>query len=175
MGILNLKDNTARKFIKNQYNKDASRREFQVKRIKRVGVLAELTLLQTYDFTKRLGEGLKIEPEDMKVILFDPTGKATAPESFRLVDEKHFGLNGKIKSEALNRFIGREFDLLINFCDPELLYPKVIMLRSKAMLKAGFDHELNFFNDISIKTQGNHIDTFNDELIKYLQILKLIE
>ncbi|MEL4454464.1 DUF6913 domain-containing protein [Lutimonas vermicola] len=175
MGILNLKNKTANKFIKNQRKADGFNKEIKVKVVNRVGVLAELTLFQTYNFTKRLSEALHLEPEDLKIILFDPSGRGVAPELYRLCDETHFGFNGKIKSEILSKFVSRDFDLLINYCDPELLFPKVIMLKSAAQLKAGFDHESNFFNDISIKTTGNDIDTFNDELVKYLQILKLIK
>ncbi len=61
MGILNLKNTTANKFIKNQLNAASSDREYEVKVIKRVGVLAELSLIQTYDFTKRLSKGLRYE------------------------------------------------------------------------------------------------------------------
>ena len=98
-----------------------------------------------------------------------------APGFYGMCDEKNFGFNAKIKSEALSKFVDTKFDLLINYCNPELLFPKVIMLKSKAQLKAGFDAESNFFNDISVKTPGNDIDTFNAELVKYLQILKLID
>ncbi len=174
MGILNLKNTTANKFIKNQLNAASSDREFEVKVIKRVGVLAELSLIQTYDFTKRLSKGLNLEPEDLKICLFDPSGKGTALEFYRPCSEKDFGLYGKIKSEALNKFVSRDFDLLVNYCDPELLFPKVIMLKSAAKMRAGFEHEVNFFNDIAIKVPGNDIDGFNRELLKYLQILKLI-
>ncbi len=175
MGLLNLKNKTAHKFIKKQRKAITLNREFDVKSINRVGVLAELTLMQTYDFTKRLSEGLGLRQDDMRIFLFDVNGKGEAPGFYGMCDENNFGLNAKIKSEALNKFISVEFDLLINYCDPELLYPKVIMLKSKARLKAGFDNESNFFNDISVKTPGNDIDTFNAELVKYLQILKLID
>jgi len=175
MGILNLKNKTANKFIKNQRKADGFNKEIKVKVVKRVGVLAELALFQTYDFTKRLSEALHLQPEDLKIVLFDPTGKGTAHEHYRVCDESHFGFNGKIKSEIISKFVSRDFDLLINYCDPELLFPKVIMLKSAAQLKAGFDHESNFFNDISIKTTANDLDTFNEELVKYLQILKLIK
>ena len=174
MGILNLKNTTANKFIKNQLNAAPSSREFNVKVIQRGGILAELSLFQTYDFTKRLSEGLNLESEDLKVCLYDPNGKEVATEFHRPCSDKDFGLYGKIKSEALNKFVSRDFDLLVNFCDPELLFPKVIMLRSAAKMRAGFEHKANFFNDISIKVPGNDIDGFNKELIKYLEILKLI-
>ena len=48
------------------------------------------------------------------------------------------------------------------------------MVRSLARLKVGYDHPNNLFNDISIKIKGNQLDTFNAELVKYLEILKLI-
>ena len=175
MGLLNLKNTTAHKFIKKQRKAITLNREFDLSSINRVGVLAELSLIQTYDFTKRLSQGLNLRQEDMKVFLFDTVGKGQAPEFYGMCDEKSFGFNAKIKSEALNKFVNREFDLLINYCDPELLFPKVIMLKSKAHLRAGFEDETNFFNDISVKTPANDIDTFNAELVKYLQILKLID
>jgi len=175
MGLLNLKSTTAHKFIKKQRKAITLNREFDLSSINRVGVLAELSLIQTYDFTKRLSQGLNLRQEDMKVFLFDAVGKGQAPEFYGMCDEKSFGLYAKIKSEALNKFVSREFDLLINYCDPELLYPKVIMLKSKTQLRAGFEDDSNFFNDISVKTPANDIDTFNAELVKYLQILKLIE
>ena len=175
MGILNLKNTTANKFIKNELNAAGSDKEFEVKIIKRVGVLAELSLIQTYDFTKRLSNGLNLEPEDLKVCLFDQAGNGTAPEFYQYCSEKDFRLFGKIKSEALNKFVHRDFDLLVNYCDPALLFPKVIMLRSAAKMRAGFEDRANFFNDIAIKVPGNDIDGFNKELVKYLHILKLIK
>lgn len=175
MGILNLKDKTVHKFIKNQRKVASSTKEINVKVINKVGVLSEVSLFQTYDFTKRLIESLKIEPENLKVILFDPTGKELAVDKYRTFNEKGFGFHAKVKSEIVSKFVHTDFDLLINYCDPELLFPKVVVLKSKAQLKAGFENELNFFNDISIKTTGNDIDTFNEELVKYLQILKLVK
>ncbi len=175
MGILNLKNTTANKFIKNQLTATASERKFELKAIERVGVLAEASLFKTYDFTKRLSEGLNLEIEDLKVCLFDGSQKGAELEFHRLCSEKDFGLYGKIKSEALKNFVSRDFDLLVNYCDPKLLFPQVIMLKSAAKIRAGFEHEVNFFNDIAIKVRGNDIDGFNKELLKYLRILNLIK
>ena len=175
MGILNLKNTTANKFIKNQLKAAGSEREFEAKVIKKLGVLAELSLIQTYDFTARLSQEFNLEPEDLKICLFDQAGKEPITDGYRYCSDKDFGFFGKIKSEMLNKFVSRDFDLLINYCDPKLLFPKVIMLRSRANMRAGFEDEANFFNDISIKVPGNDIDGFNNELLKYLRILKLIK
>ena len=175
MKLLNLKNKTASKFIKKQRNQVGSKKEFELKAVKKIGVLAELTLFETYDFTKRLAADLKVRPEDLKIFLFDPSGKGEAPGFYKACSEKDFGFFGKVKSEALNRFLSSDLDLLINYCEASLLFPRVIMLRSVAKMKAGFEDELNFFNDIAVNAKQNDIDTFNSELAKYLKILKLID
>ena len=175
MGIFNFKHTSADKFIKNHHKAGDAGREFETKIIKRVGVLAEISLIQTYDFTKRLSDRLNLAPDELKVGLFDVLGKDNTMDVYRSFSENDFGLYGKIKSEALNKFVKTEYDLLINYCDPQLLFPKVIMLKSAAKIKAGFEDELNFFNDVSIKVPRNDIDGFNKELLRYLSILKLIE
>lgn len=175
MKLLNLKNKTASKFIKNQRNAVGRNKEFELKSVKKIGVLAELSLFETYDFTKRLAGDLKVRDEDLKIFLFDPDGKGEAPGFYKTCSEKDFGLFGKVKSEALNRFLSIDFDLLINYCDVSLLFPRIIMLKSAAKMRAGFEDERNFFNDIAVSAKKNDIDTFNSELSKYLRILKLID
>ena len=75
MGILNLKKNTAFKFIKNKQNNIPEVKKTTVKEIKKVGVLAEVSLFQSYDFTKRLCMELGIEEEELTVFLFERRGK----------------------------------------------------------------------------------------------------
>lgn len=175
MGILNLKKKTAFKFIKNKQNNLPEEKKTAVKKIKKVGVLAETSLFQTYDFTKRLCSELGIEEEEMTVFLFDRSGKDSSLNTSKVCSEGSFGLYGKIKSPALTNFVEKKFDLLINYCEANLVYDQIIMIRSVASLKVGFEHETNRFNDISFKVDGNKIDTFNNELKKYLEILKLID
>ena len=144
MELLNLKNKTASKFIKNQLNAVGRKKEFELKAIRKIGVLAELSLFETYDFTKRLASDLKVPDEDLKVFLFDSSGKGEAPGFYKTCSDKDFGYFGKVKSEALNRFLSMDFDLLINYCDASLLFPKVIMLRSAAKMRAGFENEANY-------------------------------
>jgi hypothetical protein len=175
MGILNLKKKTAVKFIKNKQNIRPKEKKTETKKIRKVGVLAELSLFETYDFRKRLSGELGIEEEDMMVFLFDPSGKENSSNNSKVCNEKSFGLYGSVKAPALANFLEKKFDLLINYCEADQVYDQVIMVRSLAGLKVGYDHPNNFFNDISIKIKGNQLDTFNAELVKYLEILKLID
>ena len=174
MGFLNLKKKTAYKFIKNQANKAKTAPENKTKSIERVGVIAGAGLYLAYDFTKGLSQKLGLDQSDIHLCLYNENDRSSDLIEGCQVNEKDFGLYGKIKSRELNLFLNRKMDLLINYCDPESVFPQVITARSKASYKAGFDHEHGLFYDIAIKIEGNKIDTFNTELVKYLKILKLI-
>lgn len=175
MGFLNLKRKTAYKFIKNQANKTTRSTEISSKPIERVGVIAGAGLYLAYDFTKGLSQKLGLDESDIHLCLYNDKEKGSDLIEGCQVGEKDFGLYGKIKSRELNVFVNRKMDLLINYCDPDLVFSQVITAKSKASYKAGFDHDQGLFYDISIKIEGNKIDTFNSELVKYLKILKLIK
>ena len=94
-----------------------------------------------------------------------------APEAF---GEDSFGLYGKIKNATLEEFVEKEFDLLVNYSGTDWVFSEVILTRSKARLKAGFDADDAGWQDISIKIPGNKMDTFHEELVKYLRIMNLL-
>ena len=174
MGILNLKNKTAHKFIKNQSKKTKNREKIKVDIIKSVGIIAKADLFKAYDFTNKLNQELGLPKNAIKVVLFDHSSSENSVENYYIFSEKSFGLYGKIKEDKLKDFVNTRFDLLINYCDSDNVYAQISSIRSKAKLKAGFDHDYSNFNDITIKIIGNKIDTFNNELIKYLQILNLL-
>jgi len=174
MGILNLKNKTAYKFIKNNANKTRNFDKKTTGKIKRVGVLAKADLFKTYDFTRKLIEEIGLKDHEIEVALLDDLEPNKTIEIYNVYTDKAFGMYGKIKDNSLKIFVDTKFDLLINYCDSDDIFALVISFKSKAKIKAGFEYDHFNFNDISIKVAGNKIDTFNDELIKYLNILDLL-
>jgi len=175
MDVLNLKSKTAYKFIKNNSKKSNKSNKKTIDKIKRVGVLARADLFRTYDFTKKLIDEIGLREHNIEVALLDDVMPNETIEIYNVYTDKAFGLYGKIKDSGLKKFVDTKFDLLINYCGSDDIFAFVICFKSKAAIKAGFEYENFNFNDISIKITGNKIDTFNDELIKYLGILKLIK
>lgn len=173
MGILNLKNKTAHKYIKKQPKSSGISKNKKINKIHTVGIVAEADLFRTYDFTKKLSENLGINKEAIKVILFD--NEKSQVENYNIFSEKSFGMYGKIKNDDLQAFVDTSFDLLINYCLEETIYGQVVVCKSKAKLKAGFENKFADFYNLSINIPGNKIDTFNKEIIKYLQILKLLK
>jgi hypothetical protein len=175
MDVFGLKAKTAAKFIKNRGQNAGSDKKKPPDRIKSIGALADVDLFRNYDFTGKLIKSFGLAPNQVQVVLIDPTGKnqniLDAPEAF---GEDCFGLYGKIKNSTLEEFIDKEFDLLVNYCSTDWIFTQVILERSRAKLKAGFEGEGERWQDLGIKLPVNKMDAFHEELVKYLRIMNLI-
>lgn len=174
MDIFNIKHKTAHKFIKNHLIKVKNSNNIIPRKIQTVGIIAEAKLFEAYDFTKKLGENLGLMPKDLNVLLYENVELNNEKNIYPVFSDNDFGLYGKIKKEEIKDFADTKFDLLINYCSSDNLFTKVLVLRSKAILKSAFYSENDEFYSITIKITGNKIDTFNEELAKYLNILQLI-
>ena len=175
MGIASLKKKSTAKFIGQQLQQHLVRKEYELDSILSVGVLAESGLFMAYDFRKSLSQTLGLNQHEIALCLIteEPVKQPSLEE--QVFGQKDFGWNGKLKSKELKRFAEKKFDLLINYCSEDMVYGQVIMLKSKAKMKAGFGKSEHSFNDISIDITGNKIDSFNNELAKYLKLLQLIK
>ncbi len=175
MDLFGLKAKTAAKFIKNHHQNPNAEKKSPPARIKSVGALADIDLFRNYDFTRKLIESFDLAPNQVQVALIDPSGKnqntLDAPEAF---SEESFGLYGKIKNATLEEFVDKEFDLLVNYSGSDWVFSQVILARSMARLKAGFEEEGAEWQDIAIRIPGNKMDTFHEELVKYMRIMNLI-
>jgi hypothetical protein len=85
---------------------------------------------------------------------------------------KDFGWYGKIKSEKLKDILTKKYDLLINYSKIENIYCNLLILRCKTSLRVGFSHLKSKFYDLTIQCEPTEIRLFNEELKKYLVILK---
>ena len=175
MDIFGLKAKTAAKFIKNRDQNPASDKKSPPSRIKTVGALADVDLFRNYDFTGKLIEAFGLAPNQVQVVLIDPAGRSQnaldAPEAF---GEESFGMFGKIKNATLEDFVDKDFDLLVNYSSTDWIFTRVVLTRSKAKLKAGFKGDEESWQDIAIQVPVNKMDTFHEELVRYLKIMNLI-
>lgn len=175
MNLKNIKKNTALKFLRKNSGITSNNANISKKEIKKVGVLADEDLFKTYDFRRKLADNFGINTDDFTIILYQRIKNVTLSQEFETFSDKDFGRYGKIKGSTVQNFVQTKFDLLINYCGHDNIMAQVASFHSKAILKAGFNsEELNFY-DISIKIDANKVDTFNSELTKYLQIMKLIK
>jgi len=175
MNLKGIKKNTAFKYlIKQQNTSEKKPKNNKLDRVKTVGILAEEELFRAYDFTKKLSSDLGIEISDIQVMLFQKNRREKSLDQFEFFSEMSFKMFGKIRDKDLKHFIDKKFDILVNYCNQDNIYAHVAAFQSKSKIKAGFENENTSFYQFVVNIPENKINTFNEELIKYLKILKLI-
>ncbi len=174
MNLKGIKKNTALKYlIKYQKNKK-KKDNVHPKKVRHVGILADEELFKAYDFTKKLSEDLGIQIGDIEVMLFQKNKSKKSLDQFEFFSDKSFDVFGKIKDKDLLYFLDKKFDLFVNYCNRDNVFAHIAALKSNTIIKASFENEIASFYQITVNIPENKINTFNEEIVKYLKILKLI-
>lgn len=175
MNFTSLKKNTAFKFYQKELKKLGKTNRKKPAFINTVGVLASSSLFGSYDISRNLSQKLHKAHKNLEIIIFENLKDDFVTQHYNTFSEKDFGMFGKTKAQNLNDFVNTKYDLLINYCSPESVFANVVALRSQAAFKVSFaNDELANLYDFTIDVDTNKVDIFNNELAKYLQILKLI-
>ncbi len=175
MNFTNLKKNTAAKFNLKELKRLSKETRKKPEIIETVGVLASSSLFGSYDISRNLSQKLNKPHKNLEIIIFENLKDDFVTQHYNTFSEKGFGMYGKPKAQNLIDFINTKYDLLINYCNPDSTFANVVALRSKAAFKVTFaNEELPGLYDFTIDVDTNKVDIFNDELAKYLQILKLL-
>tara|TARA_R110002073_G_scaffold40547_1_gene114821 strand:- start:29778 stop:30305 length:528 start_codon:yes stop_codon:yes gene_type:complete len=175
MNLTSLKKNTIQKFYEKELKKQKKANSKTLKSIETIGVLASSRLFGSYDISRNLSQKLNKPHKNFEIIIFENLKDDFVTQHYNTFSEKDFGMYGKVKTENLIGFMDTKYDLLINYCGPESLFTNLVALRSNATFKVSYANDaVADIYDFTIVVDGNKVDVFNDELAKYLEILKLI-
>ncbi len=175
MNFSGLKKKTTFQYYEKQLKKIKRTDKNIPQKISTVGILADSRLFGSYDISRNLSQKLNMPHKNFEIIIFENLKDDFVTQHYNTFNEKDFGMYGKIKAANVRDFIDSPYDLLINFNNENNIFMNVVALRSKAKFKVGFAFdELSELYDFMVNIEGNKIDIFNDELSRYLQILKLI-
>ena len=142
------------------------------KKVKKVIVILD-DVAHKNSILKEIVNTLEIDEKNIECIVFQQKiSKENIEEG--LISPKDFGWYGKIKSNYLKSVLTNKYDLLINYSKVDNLYVNLLILQSKSAFKAGFAHLDNRFYDLMIDCKSDDFKSFNNELSKYLKILKKI-
>ena len=99
--------------------------------------------------------------------------KDTEPEDFTFCVNK-VNWFGRVKSDSYHSFIANDYDLMIDYVSSTSKYIQLIISSIKAPLKVGFAQNNSYFYNIILNIKPDNIEAFHKELIRYLNILKLL-
>lgn len=80
--------------------------------------------------------------------------------------------NGLVKATEVQEFLGRRYDLLVNYYEDTHAVMKLMSVLTKASFKVGISEEMSAFNDLTVLTDATDFNGFRSELVKYLNILR---
>ncbi len=148
----------------------------QVK-LKTLGVLIDARQNVDVMSVMRLADHLGVKAMDLDVLgLKEPkdTAKQQASNNTNYFDEKMISSSGNFKSQSVESFADKSFDVLISFYGEDHKELDLVAAKSKAKFKVGFATVDNRINDLVIGVDPNNSDKYISELKKYLKILEII-
>lgn len=147
----------------------------QVSSIKSLAVLIDASQSVNILSVVKLANELGVKSDHLTVMGYKEDQKEIADDKdAAYYNDKSFGVGGSIKSTSLNKFIDKDYDVLINFYSDEKLELNYVAAASQAKFKVGFAEVDNRINDLVIGAASDNINLFISELKKYLKILQII-
>ncbi|WP_298999103.1 DUF6913 domain-containing protein [Flagellimonas sp. S174] len=142
--------------------------------ITRVGCIVDLDNFVDGERFYELIDDFSLRPNAIKIIGYKRDFDNTSPYAIQVFSDKDLGWKGDIENGYVLEFLGREYDLLINYYEEDNLMLKLLSIQTQARLKVGFSTIDPKFNDLILNTPFKDFNLFKSELKKYLKVLNEI-
>jgi hypothetical protein len=144
------------------------------KGIRSVGCIVDLDKFEKSEVFFQFQEELSLHPNAVKIIGYKRFYDKNSPYATPVFSDKDLGWNGEIENSYALEFLGREYDLLVNYYNEDSLLLNLMSVKAKARLKVGFTEVGPTYNDLMLDTPLKDFQIFKKELKKYLGIFKEI-
>lgn len=140
--------------------------------IRSVGVILDLDVYSNAEAFFELIETYGLRPNAVKVIGYKRFYDKNSPYATPVFSDKDLGWNGDIENSYALEFLGREYDLLINYFNENNLLMQLMSIKTMARMRVGFAEVDPAFNDLILGCDIQDFKVFMKELQKYLMVLK---
>jgi len=143
--------------------------------ISSVGCLVDLDAFSTPELFYEFVEAFGLRPNAVKVIGYKSFYDKNSPYATPVFSDKDLGWKGNIENSYVLEFLGREYDLLVNYYTEDNLLLQIMSAKTKARVRVGFKETDSRQNDLILDVPMKNFNTFKIELKKYLKVLNEIE
>lgn len=140
--------------------------------IRSVGIILDLDAFTTPDVFYELIDSLGLRPNAVKIIGYKQFYDKNSPYATPVFSDKDLGWNGAIENSYALEFLGREYDLLINYYNQDNLMLQLMSIKTSARMRVGFAEVDAAYNDLILGCPIGDFPVFKKELQKYLVVLK---
>ncbi|WP_340198442.1 DUF6913 domain-containing protein [Ascidiimonas sp. W6] len=175
MFLEKLKRKSALKLLKKALNAhENSKLSKESSKIRSLGCIVNFDEFNHTEVFQELAEQIGLKSHEYKIIGFSEKGLMGTGFNVPVFTDKDLGWNGQIKNSDINEYLGREYDLLINYYQHAPVILKLVSAKTKSQTKIGLLDSNQDLNDIVFQISPDSFSKFREEIIKYLKILKKI-
>lgn len=142
------------------------------KGITSIGCIVDVDNFRNAEVFYELIDDFSLRPNAIKIIGYKREYDKNSPYAIQIFSDKDLGWKGVIENGYVLEFLGREYDLLINYYQEDNLMMKLLSVKTAARLKVGFAALDPKINDLILDTSLTDFKLFKSELKKYLKVLK---
>ena len=139
-----------------------------------IGCIVDVDAFSNAEAFYELIDDFSLRPNAIKIIGYKRDFDKNSPYAIQMFTDRDLGWKGKIENGYVLEFLGREYDMLINYYTDDNLMMKLLSVRTPARFRVGLASADTKINDLILNTPLNEFGTFKSELKKYLKILKEI-
>jgi len=166
MFLKGLQYKSAKKALTKKLN-NTTTKEVVATPIQTVGIIVNADKTENW---QQLIKNLKLEVA-VDVLCYHKNVQKTREVTYPVFYEKDFGWKGKVKTDILQQFLNKPYDLLISYYSDDIVALHLASGLQKANFKVGIEGTSQEIHDVIIQTKEEEIATFAKELHTYLQIL----
>ncbi len=144
------------------------------KGITSVGCIVDVDNFQKAEAFYELIDEFGLRPNAIKIIGYKREYDNNSPYAIQMFSDKDLGWKGQIENGYVLEFLGREYDMLVNYYEEDNLMMKLLSVRTPARLKVGLGAQDPKVNDLILNIPLNDFKLFKSELKKYLKVLNEI-
>lgn len=142
------------------------------KGITSVGCIVDVDKFQNAEAFYELIDEFSLRPNAIKIIGYKREYDKNSPYAIQIFSDRDLGWKGQIENGYVLEFLGREYDMLINYYEEDNLMMKLLSVKTPARLKVGLGSQDPKVNDLILNTNMKDFALFKSELKKYLKVLK---
>lgn len=143
--------------------------------LKYLGFLVDESLFNDFEKLVDFGIELGVHEKDIKIFTFVETKRKIPSLRQNQVTNKDFGWNGEIKNLNAKEFLDYPLDVLLGFYQGEDEYMDILVAKSNAKFKIGFNDCDQRLYDLVLGVNLQNLKQVKSEVIKYLRILNKIK
>ena len=158
------------KYLQEELGKPSSTVE-RNKGVTSIGCIVDVDNFQNAEVFYDLIDDYSLRPNAIKIIGYKREYDKNSPYAIQIFSDKDLGWKGEIENGYVLEFLGREYDLLINYYDEDNLMMKLLSVKTQARIKVGLGTLDPKINDLILNTPLSDFGLFKNELKKYLKVL----